>query len=154
MKIAFYKGLNRLPYPKPLDIAVCVGTLSAYSHVEIIFSDGLWFTSSPRDGGTRFKNIIPKSYTWDIYALGVSSKAESMIRSRAIELVKHEYKYDVIGAVFSGMGACLRNDKLFCSEAVTEVLSAALSDMPKPCETRPVDLYRHLADNGVILPIY
>lgn len=155
MKIAFYKGLNRLPYPKPLDLAISMTTMNSYTHVELVFPDGMWFTSSPRDGGVRFKRIIPKPYTWDVYGLGVSNRCVDIMRAHAEKLASGPViKYDVIGALFSGFDLCFPNDKMFCSEAVDEVMSSCIPGLPKPCKTNPGSLYRHLAKTGLILPIY
>ena len=43
-------------------------TRGPYSHVEIAFSDGLCFSSSPRDGGCRFVKIDPSDH-WDSLSL-------------------------------------------------------------------------------------
>jgi uncharacterized protein YycO len=61
LKILFYKAR----YGKIWDKLIGLWTFGPYSHVEILFSDGVCFSSSPRDGGVRFKNIhiLPERWT-------------------------------------------------------------------------------------------
>ena len=71
-KLAFYKS----EYGNWLDKLIAWWTrpnfwklldYKSYSHVEMYFSNGLCFSSSPRDGGTRWKKIgdIETSGKWD-----------------------------------------------------------------------------------------
>jgi hypothetical protein len=70
MRIAFYKATNG----NYLDKIIAwwtrpsffkVFTPANYSHVEMVFSNGECFSSSPRDGGARWKNIDVESGNWD-----------------------------------------------------------------------------------------
>ena len=53
MKLAFYKAKHGTKIDKI--VAAAIG--SEYSHVELVFSDGICFSASPRDKGVRFKTI-------------------------------------------------------------------------------------------------
>jgi hypothetical protein len=65
MKIALYKG-KRGGFAGAFDASVRWWTRGAYSHVELIFSDGLSASASSRDGGVRFKDIEYHPDRWDI----------------------------------------------------------------------------------------
>ena len=52
MKLAFYKGKGNW-----VDLIIRVFTNSPYSHVEIVLNKD-WYSSSPRDGGVRVKQIV------------------------------------------------------------------------------------------------
>ena len=54
MRVAFYKGEGNF-----FDKLIRWWTKSSYSHCELIFSDGIFFSADPRDGGVRYKNIVP-----------------------------------------------------------------------------------------------
>ena len=47
-----------------------------YSHVEILFPNNICFSASPRDGGTRWKEIddIYTSGNWDIVYVGMENR--------------------------------------------------------------------------------
>jgi hypothetical protein len=65
MKVALYKG-KRGGSAGAFDAAVRWWTRGAYSHVELIFSDGISASASARDGGVRFKDIEYHPDRWDI----------------------------------------------------------------------------------------
>ena len=65
MKVALYKG-KRGGFAGAFDAAVRWWTRGAYSHVELIFSDGMSASASARDGGVRFKDIEYHPDRWDI----------------------------------------------------------------------------------------
>lgn len=61
MKLAFYKAKNGTLYDKLIGLV----TLGPYSHCELIFSNKLWFSSSPRDDGVRLKAISHIPENWE-----------------------------------------------------------------------------------------
>lgn len=65
MRIAFYIA----EYGDIYDKAVSIITRGPYSHCELVFSDNTWFSSSPRDGGVRFKKIDDKYGHWEYIEL-------------------------------------------------------------------------------------
>ena len=75
MKLAFYKA----EHGNKLDTWLSWVTWGPYSHVEILFSDGMWCSSSPRDSGVRYKTIDPLDH-WDYRALDVTHKQEQIVR--------------------------------------------------------------------------
>jgi len=65
MKINFYIGRKKLnPKSKFFDWVICWWTHSNFSHVEVEFPDGISFSSSPRDNGSRFKYIKYDPQHW------------------------------------------------------------------------------------------
>lgn len=76
MQIAFYKGeqtfkgmlddLREDPVKSVTHFAICLRTLSKYSHAELVI-DGKCYSSSVRDGGVRGKFIDLDSGHWDVY---------------------------------------------------------------------------------------
>lgn len=71
MRLAFYKA-NGTFY----DGLIRFVTHGPYSHCELVFSDGRWFSSSPRDGGVRFKYIQPKPDAWDYFEIPINPSQE------------------------------------------------------------------------------
>jgi hypothetical protein len=94
----------------------------AYSHCELIFSDGIAASASFMDGGVRFKKIDFDSERWDFITLMVSS--ESLAREW---FTNHEgAKYDLVGNIRFALDFLPDNKlKWFCSEAVAASLGKA-----------------------------
>jgi len=90
-----------------------------YSHVELIFSDGVAASSSFSDGGVRFKQIAFEPGKWDVIDL----PAEWEGAARAWFVKNEGMPYDTMGNVFLALGFFSEsNDKAFCSEAVAAAL--------------------------------
>lgn len=121
LKLAFFKAKYGNFYDK-LVAWFCRG---GYSHVELVFSDGVSFSSSPRDGGTRFKNIDVNNGHWDILEIPCAPDKEARIRRWCHSECDKNYDWFAIygyvfGAVIGwafGADKCL-NDKnhWYCSE--------------------------------------
>ena len=73
MKLACYKG-KRGGTAGFFDAAVRWWTRGPYSHVELVFSDGMSASSSMRDGGVRFKEIEYHPDRWDFIELNVDEE--------------------------------------------------------------------------------
>ena len=58
-KLAFYKAKGTW-----VDLLIRAFTHSPYSHVEIVCNRD-WYSSSPRDGGVRIKQIVDDGNSWD-----------------------------------------------------------------------------------------
>lgn len=136
IRIAFYKARHG----NWQDYAVSAGTLSKYSHCEIVFSDGECASSSSRDGGVRFKQINLREH-WDIYTINTTMKEESI---RYWFYIHSGDKYDWPGAIVSVVGLdCSSEDKKYCSYAC----AAALGIDPV---ITPGGLYKKLKKSGTI----
>lgn len=117
MKIAFYKaefGLN-------WDRFVALITNGIYSHCELVFSDGACWSSSPRDGGTRYKTIEISDH-WDCVDIHGDEINESIIRSWCNKHIG--IKYDWIGAMGVGLHLPFQErHRMFCVEACISPLN-------------------------------
>lgn len=112
---AYYKGRpfwQAVKHGDWFDLAVRIRTLSKYSHTELIV-DGVWYSSSYRDGGVRAKVINPNPEHWDYELVYIDEK-------HALNLFQ-KYKgrgYDVVGILFSQAIKLNVHEKLkhFCTE--------------------------------------
>ena len=93
-RAAFYKG-TRPGLPGVYNRGVRGWTHSKYSHVELVFSDGVSWSSSFEDGGVRPKNIAYSSGDWDFIEL--PAWMEPAARHWFEE--RNEWKYDLLGNV-------------------------------------------------------
>ena len=117
MKVALYKG-KRGGFAGAFDAAVRWWTRGAYSHVELVFSDGMAASSSTRDGGVRFKRIDFKPDHWDFVEVDGD---EEYARAFIAERVGQGYDYfGLFGFVWRPhSGSALL---WFCSEIVLGAL--------------------------------
>jgi hypothetical protein len=113
MHLAFYKGRHRV-----FDRAVQWWTRGPYSHVELVFSDGMAASSSKRDGGVRMKPISFAPDRWDFVVIaGDEAAARAWFRRHA------GAGYDVAGLFgFLWRPASGASRRWFCSEAVAAAL--------------------------------
>lgn len=132
MKIAFFKGTKK-GLAGIYNRAVRFVTKGKYSHVEIIFSDGVSASSSFMDGGVRFKKIGYDLENWDFLEIDV--RLEEKARKWFVD---HEgEKYDLLGNVhhlFSMIGD--NRYRWTCSEAVAESIG-----VPEAWRVSPASLY-------------
>ena len=98
--------------------AVRLWTRSAYSHAELIFSDGMAASSSFLDGGVRFKRIAFDPDHWDFVEIVGD---ENTVRQWFID---HEGKaYDLIGNLGFVIGFIRDGaDKWSCAESIAAAL--------------------------------
>jgi hypothetical protein len=117
MKIALYKG-KRGGFAGAFDAAVRWWTRGPYSHVELVFSDGMAASSSTRDGGVRFKRIDFKPEHWDFVEIdGDECNAADWFGERLG--AGYDY-FGLFGFIWRpGSGVSRR---WFCSEAVAAAL--------------------------------
>lgn len=136
MRAAFYRA-NHAGWPGVYNRLVRWWTRSPYSHVEIIFEDGLSASASYMDGGVRFKRIEFDLASWDMVEL--PARLERKVRDW---FERHDGQpYDLLGNlhfVISPVGNEKR--KWFCSEAC-----AAALGLPDPGRFDPGTLASALA---------
>jgi hypothetical protein len=134
VKIAFYKGVSSSGNGSLFDRLIRWWTGCPYSHVELAVSpldtsDPAWwmcFSSSPRDGGARWKPIYLAVGQWDIVDLdwSLSTAQAQAIRDAALSLTGQCYDWlGILGFVLPFGEQDAR--RLFCSEAVVRVCQAA-----------------------------
>lgn len=118
MIIAFYKA-NHSGIAGIYNRLVKWWTHGKYSHVEILFKDGLCGSSSCMDGGVRFKQIDLDINKWDF--VHVSYKLEPIARAWFDQ--HRGQKYDLLGNVHFIISLVAgEKRKWFCSEAVGAAL--------------------------------
>lgn len=117
MRLAFYKG-RRGGFAGLFDAAVRWWTRGPYSHVELIFSNGLAASASQRDGGVRFKLIAFHPDRWDFVDVGGDELA-AFAWFEDHDGAAYDYA-GLFGFVWRpGKGAGRR---WFCSEAIAAAL--------------------------------
>lgn len=115
MMLAFYKA----EHGDKVDKLVSTVIDSKYSHVELVFSDGICFSASPRDKGVRFKNIDLNNGKWDLYKV-IKPFNEATLRKQVTRFVGQSY--DTLGAIGSGIGIPLYSrKKKFCSLIIANI---------------------------------
>lgn len=131
MRAAFYKG-TRPGIAGLYNRAVRLWTRSPYSHVELIFSDGMAASSSFADGGVRLKAIDFSADRWDFIDL----PGEDEEYARRWFNAHVGQPYDLLGNLHFVLFpiAGLRR-AWFCSEA-----AAAALGLPDPYRFDPATL--------------
>jgi uncharacterized protein YycO len=126
MKLAFYLGSNG----NYLDKLICIVTGSAYSHCELVFSDGQSFSSSPRDGGVRFKPIIYEPQKWVVIELPVEPADEAKVRSWCQTKTGKDYDFSgVLGFILPFFKQ--DDDDYYCSEICLMALKLVIEEWSK-----------------------
>lgn len=113
-----------------------------YSHCELIFSDGMFFSADPRDSGVRYKCIEFDISKWDFVNMELDTFDENMVRRWCNSKVGRGY--DWLGIIL-GQAIPLGIDdsaRYFCSEICVGALQQAgrLKGLV-PSEVNPQDLY-------------
>lgn len=115
MKIAFYLA----KYGNTYDKAISITTFSKYSHCELVFSDGMCGSASPRDGGVRLKKITLDDH-WHVFDLPTDLDEDFI---RYWFAVNDDLKYDWIGAIASVVNIDLSSEgKRYCSQICGDLL--------------------------------
>jgi hypothetical protein len=135
-QLAFYKAPGQID-----DKLIRWWTGSPYSHVELVV-DGVWYSSSARDGGVRAKIITPRNDAWDY--LNISVDAEWLNK------VFNETKgqgYDYVNIVLTQVLplGLERPDKWICSEWCAYALFGQKSKM------NPGQLYNRVRNELCLL---
>ena len=134
MKLAFYKAKGNW-----VDLLIRVFTKSKYSHVEILCNKD-WYSSSPRDGGVRVKQIVNDGNSWDFIEIDID-------KERLYQKYR-EYKgkgYDFKGILLSNILpiGLHSKDKVTCSEFVADVLGYS-----EPEKYSPQDVFNKIKHKG------
>lgn len=117
MKLAFYKAAAGGVVDRLIDT---FSGRDGYSHVELVFSNGAFFSSSSRDGGTRFKFIRPDPASWDLVDVPMDDVAESLVRRFCNEQAGK--KYDWLGVFGFVLPTRPEQGHWFCSEVCLAAL--------------------------------
>jgi hypothetical protein len=120
VRVALYKAPGTW-----FDKVVRWWTRSQYSHCELVFSNGLWFSSSPRDGGCRFKSITPADGAWDFIEISLTPEQERAVYDFCLR--EDGCWYDWIGIIFTQVLPLSFENPWwwFCSEICVAALQRA-----------------------------
>jgi hypothetical protein len=118
MKAAFYKGTHA-GLPGQFNRLVRLQDRGPYSHMELVFSDGISASSSFIDGGVRFKWITFDPAKWDF--IDLPDELEDAARWW---FSKHEGKaYDYWAVITDAIGFVASSEnKWMCSESCMAAL--------------------------------
>ena len=115
---------------------------SKYSHVEIVFSNNICASASPRDKGVRFKKIDLNNGKWDIYKVNTILNEDEIKKWFLSHLGD---QYDTLGAIGSGIGIPLYSlNKKFCSLCLATIFKL------KDINQNPESLRILLIKDGII----
>ena len=119
MILAFYKSNSE--GATWLDKVISFLTNSPYSHVEIIFNGDLFFSSSPRDNGVRYK-VIPKDFsTWDFFTFDIPITDECYKFCNKQLYKPYDYKTVLLYHLFK-YKYDNKDEKWFCSELIAAII--------------------------------
>lgn len=131
-KFAFYKGTHS-GIKGLYNILVRLWTRGKYSHVEVVFSDGICGSASFIDGGVRYKRIDFDPDKWDF--LEIPGEWEPVARRYFDD--HNGAGYDIMGNVHFLIGFVRdSNSRKFCSEAAAEAIGVC-----EPWRFEPNNLY-------------
>lgn len=145
MRLAFYKAPGDL-----IDKSIRRWTKSEYSHCELVFSNGLWFSASPRDGGTRFKHIDIDPEKWDFICVPMTLEQELKVYDFCI--AEDRCLYDWLGILFTQVIPLSFENPWwwFCSEVcVAAFQQAGLCVGLVAHETDPEELSEYFKNRGI-----
>lgn len=146
ISLAFYKASNGSVIDRLINR---FSGNAGYSHVEIVFSNGMFFTSSPRDGGVRLKVIKPDPNHWDFINLHLTTEQEQTIWDWALKQAepnwpngKPSIKYDWNGVIGFLLPLSDNPNDKFCSEECLEALQLIdWGPAVRPITVSPNSLY-------------
>ena len=121
---------------------------SPYTHSEILFSDGVSFSSTMEDGanGARWRIIDYTKHPerWDSVAIPMTHKDEEVVR-RDADIMDGKMKYDLWGLLSFGTPlAIIKPDpnKMWCSEICGYLIQRIHRPLPiTPDKTHPTLLH-------------
>lgn len=136
MQLAFRKAFKG----DWLDWLIGICTLSKYSHVELVFYDGMSFSSTAKDG-VRFAKIEFDD-KWDVLDYPVLPIYESVMRDFAE--AQNGKKYDWMGIV--GFVIPIHEDRKrwFCTEVIVAAFQRVglFAKLTPPSRVIPIRLYK------------
>lgn len=118
-------------------------TNGKFSHVELVFSDGLSFSAHEFEGGTRFKRIKYEAEPnfWELVPVrGIDSEQEAHIRLWCEEQTGKGYDFRGIIRFFLGMKRDT-NNTWYCSEVCLAALKVAGKFLHVPDDASPQTLW-------------
>lgn len=134
----------RAEYGKKLDKAIALWTGGPFSHVELRFDDEVCFSSSARDGGTRFKTIQPDGH-WEILKL---PDEDARIRKWCQKHIGLPYDYLGVFGLALGQKKLEGHQRWYCSEIIATVLKKFNAIEMRSTRIDPNRFYQFLIGQG------
>lgn len=135
MELIFYKAKGDW-----LDWGIRWKTWGPYSHCELRLEQHLTFSSSWRDGGVRFRDMVINSRSWDRLILDVDAEQSEKILKWC---AKQHGKYDLWGIFGFMIGQGVQHtEQWYCSEICAAALNRYV-DTSLPEHISPNKLYRY-----------
>ena len=128
------------------------GRYSRISHVELVDSQWISFSSSEEDGGVRFKKIDFKPENWEFIEIDTTPEEEEKIRKWCESKTQNNYNWwGIFFAMWLGFYTTGEDD-YFCSQIVTR----ALQEIGECCTlsaqmTSPGQLCKYLEERWLML---
>lgn len=126
IKVAFYKNsktlFGKLIRFKQYYLARLPYKYARCSHVELVFENWLWWSSSEVDGGVRFKDITDNKGNWDYIEIKVSEKEYKTVYDFCVSQVGNRYNWVWIFFAQTLNMNITREGDYFCSHACTRAL--------------------------------
>lgn len=122
LKLASRKKSTSI-YSKIIKLWPFGGAAGRYSHSELVFSDGMTFSSDEADNGTRWKEKIENPADWDFIDIPCTEAEENRVRKFCDGELN--CKYDKKGILFSFLPIPVgwqSKDRWFCSEICVAAL--------------------------------
>lgn len=131
MHLAFYRGEGKI-----VDRLVRWWTQGKYSHCEMVFSDGMYFSADAWSNKVRYATIKANPANWDFVELGINPKEELAVRAWCDS--QNGKGYDWVGILLSQILPLKAHSKRrwFCSELCV----AALQTVGRLSGIRPQDI--------------
>jgi len=101
------------------------GRYSQYSHTELVFEDGLFFSSSETDWWVRFKKIKPKKRNWDFIEIEITNSQYDKILKFCKSQENNNYNFTgIVLAQICNLNI-KKDTEWFCSEITSRALQEA-----------------------------
>lgn len=94
VKLAFYKGNG-----KTLDRLIRWWTKGQYSHCELVFSDGMFFSADAWSNKVRYEKVYANPDNWDFVDVVMTRREELAVRAWCDS--QNGKKYDYVGILFA-----------------------------------------------------
>lgn len=146
MRVAFYKYTKRPGIAGLFDALIRKVTKGPYSHCELVFPDGMAYSASIQDGGTRFKYISFDLEKWDFIDLPLFVVQMARMDAFCIKETGSDYDYP---GVFRFLLPVIpeSENRWFCSEVVCAALQeGGLLWGVNPWQVHPSLLYSLLKE--------
>lgn len=125
MRVAFKKRAESI-FSKGIQYWPFGGASGPYCHTELVFSDGVSFSSNESDGGSRFTTIGYNERDWDFLDVPLPKDEEQRVRAFCAK--ENGCGYDWLGLALSFSPVAFgyqSENKWFCSEVCTAALQVA-----------------------------